>query len=118
MAALLDQLRQLHKDLEALMTQDSEQEVQGMALPLIDAVLSEARKRLPDESTLRNQIVELISPESIANGESIRAADALIVVGQLLAALDHYESPNTPDLTGLRDATEALSKESYWRSGG
>ena len=43
MAALVDQLRQLHHDLQYLVERDPEQEVTGIALPLVDAVVSEAR---------------------------------------------------------------------------
>lgn len=91
MAALLDQLRQLRRDLKELVARDPEQEVGGLALPLIDSVLREARERLPSESSLPAQIVDLISPEAIEAGEPIRAAEALVIVGQLLAALAHYE---------------------------
>jgi hypothetical protein len=90
-AALPSQLRQLHDDLKNLVDRDPEQEVTGVALPLIDAVVAEARRRLPPESTLQHQVIELISLETIEEGNAIRAADALLVVGQLLAATEHYE---------------------------
>ena len=101
MAALVDQLRQLHHDLQYLVERDPEQEVTGIALPLVDAVVSEARIRLPPESTLQRQVVELISPESCEEGNGVRAADALLVVGQLLAATEHYE----------QEARDRLSRE-------
>lgn len=89
MAALLDQLRQLHRDLQRLVDRDPEQEVQGVALPLVDAVVSEATRSLPASSTLGQQVVELVSLDSIEKGDPIRAADALLVVGQLLAVFSH-----------------------------
>jgi hypothetical protein len=81
-AALLDQMRQLHSDLRALAERDPEQEVRGTAELTLSSILSEARASLPTESTLRDQIVDLISPESIEAGEPVRVVDALIVVGQ------------------------------------
>ena len=87
MASLLDQLRQLRADLTELIERDPEQEVTGQALPVIDAVISEGRNALPPESTLATQIVDVISAETIEAGEPLRAADALLVVGQLIAAL-------------------------------
>ena len=95
MAAIVDQLRQMHGDLERLATRDPEQEVRGVALPLVDAVLSEAKMLLPEGSTLARQIVELVSPESINDGDPIRAADALLLVGQLLAVFEHHERQGT-----------------------
>lgn len=86
-SALLGQLRQLHSDLLTIARDDAEQEVMGLALPLVDAVLSEARSMLPPDSGLATQIVDLISVEQIEAGEGIRAVDASILVGQLLAAL-------------------------------
>lgn len=91
MAALVDQLRQLHGDLQRLVDRDPDQEVDGIALPLVDAVVSEARRNLPQGSTLGQQIIELVSPESIENGDPIRAAAALLVVGQLLAVFEHAQ---------------------------
>lgn len=88
-AALLAQLQQLHNDLTALIKNDPEQEVTGAAFPLLDAVLSEARDALPSISTLRSQVADLLF-EAITTGEHVRAADALVLVGQLLAALQHY----------------------------
>lgn len=91
MAALLPQLRQLHTDLQRLVDRDPEQEVTGIAYPLVDAVISEARSWLPPSSSLRDQVREVISPDLIDSEDvRLRAADALIVVGQLLVATETY----------------------------
>jgi hypothetical protein len=85
MAALLDQLRQMHRDLHALAQTDSEQEVTGRAFAMVDAVLAEARVRRPPESTLRSQIEEFITPDAVAGGEDVevpKAADAAVLAGQ------------------------------------
>jgi hypothetical protein len=92
MAALLDQIRQLHSDLRFLVEKDPEQEVQGTTVLTLSAVLEEAQSSLPVDSTLGDQIFALISPESIEAREPIRVADLLLVVGQLLAVLEHEES--------------------------
>jgi hypothetical protein len=100
MAALLAQLEQLHQDLAALMERDPEQEVVGSAFPLLDAVLSEAREALPTDSTLRSQVADL-ADEAIVTGERVRAADALVIVGQLLAALRHYTEAPPKEISTL-----------------
>jgi hypothetical protein len=72
--------------LETLTKRDPEQEVQGIALPVLDAVIESVRLVLPG-----NPVVEavrgVLSPEQIASGEMIRAADALLVAKQLDAAI-------------------------------
>lgn len=60
-------------------------------MQLIAAVLAEARKQLPETSTLRGQIVLLISAESIEAGEPNRVADVLVVVGEILAVVERFE---------------------------
>lgn len=64
-AALLDQLRQLHEDLRHLVDCDPEQEVTGIAFTLVDQVIAEARSWLPVDSSLRNQVPELVSIERV-----------------------------------------------------
>lgn len=109
MAALVDQLRQLRSDLVALVDSDEEQEVTGIALHLVDAVLSEARVSLPPESTLSHQIVDLISADSIAAEDPpVRAADALVVVGQLLAVLDRAAREQDEQLLRSKEHDKAL----------
>jgi hypothetical protein len=80
------QIESLVQTLEQLTKRDSEQEVQGIALPVLDASIEGVRAVLPG-----NPIVEavrgIISPEQIASGEAIRAADALLVARQLDAAI-------------------------------
>jgi hypothetical protein len=55
-------------------------------LPVLDATIETVRAALPG-----NPIVEavrgIVSPEQIASGEAIRAADALLVARQLSAAI-------------------------------
>ena len=80
------QIVSLVQTLEQLVKRDPEQEVQGFALPVLDASIEAVRAVLPG-----NPIVEavrgIVSPEQIASGEPIRAADALLVVRQLDAAI-------------------------------
>ena len=83
------QIESLVETLETLTKRDPEQEVQGFALPVLDAVIETVRTVLPD-----NPVVEavrgILSPEQIASGEPIRAADALLVAKQLDAAIGPY----------------------------
>jgi hypothetical protein len=86
------QITSLVQTLEQLTKRDPEQEVQFIALPALDAVIETVRTVLPG-----NPVVEavrgIVSPEQIASGEPIRAADALLVARQLDAALGP-EPPN------------------------
>jgi hypothetical protein len=81
------QIVSLVETLETLTKRDPEQEVQGIALPVLDVVIESVRGVMPD-----NPVVEavrgILAPEQIASsGEAIRAADALLVAKQLDAAI-------------------------------
>lgn len=112
MAALVDQLRQLHADLTRMVDRDPEQEVGGPALPLIDAVITEARESLPETSTLRHQVVDLISSYTVEHGDGpFRAVDLLPVVGQLLAV---YQSPSMGGTISTSSSLEAAQQDAHW----
>jgi hypothetical protein len=102
-AALIDQLRQLREDLRVLVDSDEEQEVQAPALSTVDAVLREAREQLPADSTLSDQITDIISAEFVAQGQGIRAAELLILTGQLLAVLERDERRRREDAAAHHD---------------
>lgn len=94
-AGLRRQLQQLYLDLLAVIERDPEQEIIGIALPVVDCVLSAARQELAAESAtaLTEAMVELISPATVGEGAPIRALDTWLVVGQLLAALSVASPP-------------------------
>jgi len=75
--------------LEPLTKRDPEQEVQGIALPVLDAVIEAARSARPDDPVVQ-AARGIITPEQIASGEPVRAADALLVAKQLDAAIGAY----------------------------
>jgi hypothetical protein len=79
----------LVETLETLTRRDPEQEVQGMALPVLDAVIESVRLVLPDDPVVK-AVRGILSPEQVAAGEPIRAADALLVARQLDAAIGAY----------------------------
>jgi hypothetical protein len=79
-------LEQLHADLSAIVERDQEQEVRGIAVPTVSEAIRAAYDLLT-EDRVAAVTVELFSAEVIAEGEPVRAVDALLVVGQLLAAL-------------------------------
>lgn len=86
----------LHLQLADIVKSDQEQEVRGIAVPVLDRVQSAARENLLEGDPVLATLPDLISPEAIESGEPIRAADALLVVGQLDAALDRaIASPPT-----------------------
>jgi hypothetical protein len=85
-------LRYLISDLRAISQKDQEQEVRGMALPVLDSVIEAAKEHVVDDPVVQT-IRAVISPEAVAEGEPVRAIDAMIVAQQLLQALErHYPS--------------------------
>lgn len=76
----------LIKSLRTLTQRDPEQEVQGLAIPVVAAAL-EAIKRSKPEDPVVVALVDIFSADFISTGESIRAADVLIVAEQLDAAI-------------------------------
>jgi len=79
-------LRALQRDLQKITARDPEQEVQGIAIPAVDAALAAIRDLIP-ESPVVSSIADVISPDAIDRGEPIRAVDVLLVVGILREAL-------------------------------
>jgi hypothetical protein len=75
--------------LEPLTKRDPEQEVQGIALPVLDAVIEAARSARPDDPVVQ-AARGIITPEQIESDEPVRAADALLVAKQLDAAIGAY----------------------------
>ncbi|MDJ1131508.1 hypothetical protein [Streptomyces iconiensis] len=76
----------LVETLERLTERDPEQEVQGIALPVLDAVIESVRVALSDDEVV-DAVRGIISADQIALAEPIRAADALLVAKQLDAAI-------------------------------
>lgn len=85
-------LESLVSSLRKLVERDPEQEVTGFALPVVDAVLSTVREKLPGDP-VANVMREVISVETLADGEPVRAADLLVVVEQLQAILGPQPPP-------------------------
>jgi hypothetical protein len=76
----------LIETLTMLVERDPEQEVQGIALPVLDAVLEATRRVCPDDTVVQ-AARSVISPEQIESGEPVRAADALLVAMQIDVAI-------------------------------
>jgi len=83
------QIESLVTTLAELTKRDPEQEVQGIAIPVLDAVIEMVRGVMPD-NTIVAAARAIISPEQIASGEPVRAADALLVARQLDAAVGDW----------------------------
>ena len=80
----------LVKTLTQLMERDPEQEVEGIAVPVLAEVIELARSFVPDDPVVR-VIQNIISPEFIIEADtSVRAADALLVATQLRTALNKF----------------------------
>lgn len=77
--ALVSSLRTLHQ-------RDPEQEVQGIALPVLAAALADIQASLPSDPVVM-ALVDLFSADFIGAGEPVRAADMLVIAEQLDAAI-------------------------------
>ena len=79
-------LTTLRQDLQKITDRDPEQEVRGIAIPVLDAALSSIRE-LASDNTIMASIRDVISTEAIEEGEPVRAVDVLMVVTTLLAVV-------------------------------
>ena len=79
----------LIETLEQVVQRDPEQEVQGMAIPVLDACLEDVKAVLPGDPVVA-AVAAVISPDAIAAGDPIRAVDVLLVAKQLDAAIGPY----------------------------
>jgi hypothetical protein len=78
--------KQLYKDLSRIADRDPEQEVQGIALPVLDACIGALREVAADDPVV-SRMQDVFSAESVARGEPVRAVDALLVLGQIIAVI-------------------------------
>lgn len=85
-------VRALRQTLESSVAGDPEQEVQGLALPVLDAAFVAARQFLANDDPLAHVATDAVSAEMIEAGEPLRAVDALHVARQLEAALGEPRS--------------------------
>lgn len=97
-----ESVQQLYFMLGGIIQRDPEQEVRGIALPVLDAVLRAVRDTLGDQPVVA-QMYDIISVESIEEGEPVRAADAYLVAGMLIKALGHETPRERADRFGRRD---------------
>jgi hypothetical protein len=79
----------LIKSLETMVKKDAEQEVTGIAVPVLDAAIEDIKAALGDDPVVL-AVAGVISPDTIEAGEPIRAVDALLVAEQLDAAIGPY----------------------------
>jgi hypothetical protein len=78
---------QLHEDLKEIAAKDPDQEVRGLAVPVIDAVVTACAPFLDEGDPVIEKIRQLFSVEALETGEPLRAVDAQIAAGQLYQAL-------------------------------
>ena len=80
------QIDALVTSLRALQQRDPEQEVQGIALPVVDAVVTALKDKMPDDPVVQS-LSHVISADMIGSGDAVRAADMLVAAEQLQATL-------------------------------
>ena len=79
-------LTDLKATLEEITQRDQEQEVRGLAINPLDALIGEARRAVGDHPVV-NAVRDVINIDDLASGDPPRAIDVLIVVRLLLSAL-------------------------------
>jgi hypothetical protein len=79
-------LTNLQTSLRLIVKKDSELEVRGMAIPVLDAALDMVRGALGNNPIV-NAVAGVISVETIEAGEPLRASDVLLVADMFLGAL-------------------------------
>jgi hypothetical protein len=82
-----DRVEALIEALKTIIERDPEQEVTGLALPVLDAVVEAIKEEIGRDNPVVQATAGVISPESIENGEPIRAADALLIAKMLDAEI-------------------------------
>lgn len=77
---------QLHNDLGKIVDRDPEQEVRGMAIPVLDEALKAVKGVLAGDPIVA-RMSDVISVETIDEGDPLRAVDVLMVVSTLKGRL-------------------------------
>lgn len=94
-------LHDVEQTLRELVDRDPDQEARGIAVPALDAVIDEAKAFVEDDRVLQ-RIASVVSPAALADGEPVRAADALVVVSILSSRVGRpemrvrHQGPRTP----------------------
>ena len=79
--------------IEALATvlhEDPDQKVQGVALPVLLAAIDAVKDGIGRDNPVVQSAAAVISPDTVASGEAITAADALIVARILDGEIGPY----------------------------
>ena len=76
--------------LAAVVKEDPDEKVQGMALPVLHAVIESIKDGIGRHNEVVLASAGVISPDAIASGAPIRAADALIVARILDGEIGPY----------------------------
>ena len=87
-----ERIEALIKSLRTLIQRDPEQEVQGIALPVMDAAVAAVKRERPSDPVVC-ALVDLFSADFIGAGEPVRAADMLVVAEQLDVAIGRRPPP-------------------------
>lgn len=98
MADDIEDARRMLTDLKAtlakIVDKDQEQEVRSVAVPVLDAALAQVREALPDNPVIA-AVGGVISADTLAEGEPLRAVDVLVVVTAFLGALPPQQISRT-----------------------
>lgn len=88
----------LYRQLEQIANRDGEQEVAGVAVPVLDALLTACRTYVADDPVAQ-AVDGLMTPEAVEDRQ-LRAIDAALVVHQLALALGPERKMPSPRSRG------------------
>ena len=88
----------LYRQLDKITERDAEQEVTGIAVPIIDALLMACRAYVPDDPVAQ-AVDGLMTPEAVEDRQ-LRALDAALVIQQLALALGPEKKMPSPRSLG------------------
>jgi hypothetical protein len=96
------QANELHATLVTLYELDHEQELTGIAVPVLDACIADLKTALVEGDPVLAPIKDVISVEAIEAGDPIRVADALFVVAALRSRLPNASASSAALLRAQR----------------
>lgn len=78
----------LIETLEPVVTRDPEQEIRGIAVPVLESTIEFLKAAMPNDAVV--QAVMGAFDHELTTGEPVRAVDALLVAKQVDAAIGPY----------------------------
>jgi hypothetical protein len=86
----------LYNDLQKQAERDPEQEIDGMAVGVLDSLFAACRALVPDDPVV-GHLAGVVTADFIGSGEPVRAVSAALAVRQIAEALSDHMPVAQPD---------------------